>query len=382
MGFFSFLRSGRNLKLESLNKELSFSEIKELVEKKLLEKREKEKEILKSLEILKENFVNEISEKIEILRSKKPDSERADERVKLIVEENKERYILHLENLIKKLKEIEAENLESFKEKVNEIFLKLHEKSYKNYWKTSVLIRKEIFAINNGIKNFSKSILETFDENLVRKIDNLKEISTKIKEEENISLKIKEIEKIIEFFRNKLKNKEEEREKISSEIKKVENSEEYLKNLENLENLKKLEEKLERNIFRLRNNINFKELTNFFHIFPEKMKIVKNYRENFLEEFKNDKPKILNLMKESNLRIFNLNEILEEIDNLGEEIKRNKGEIIPNKIIPLKRDEESIILETNSLNEEIKEKEKLIVNLEENKKKLIEDINFSFKEKN
>jgi GTPase involved in cell partitioning and DNA repair len=112
------------------------------------------------------------------------------------------------------------------------------------------------------------------------------------------------------------------------------------------------------------------------------MKIVKNYRENFLEEFKNDKPKILNLMKESNLRIFNLNEILEEIDNLGEEIKRNKGEIIPNKIIPLKRDEESIILETNSLNEEIKEKEKLIVNLEENKKKLIEDINFSFKEKN
>ena len=88
------------------------------------------------------------------------------------------------------------------------------------------------------------------------------------------------------------------------------------------------EEEIKKEISELRQIIDFKALSNFFHIFEEKMEIIKSYKDNFLEEFKRDKAsKILNLLNESKLNNEKINEKIKKIQNKEKDIEKNKKEV-------------------------------------------------------
>ena len=131
---------------------------------------------------------------------------------------------------------------------------------------------------------------------------------------------------------NKLISKENEHTDLSKKLEEVKVSEAYLGNLKYLENLELLKEETKKDIFELKQLIDFKELASFFHINPEQLKTVNNLRENFYNHFIEDNGKaITDFLDEAKLKnekiaeaINNVNSKLDDIKNKEKEIKKDE----------------------------------------------------------
>jgi hypothetical protein len=119
-----------------------------------------------------------------------------------------------------------------------------------------------------------------------------------------------------------------------------------MENLEKEKLIQAKEKEVEKSISDLKQLINFKALSNFFHIFDDKMMIVKLYRDNFSGEFKKDNGNnILNLLNESKLNT-------EQISNLVKLILDKEGEIKDIKSTIKKDEIQPVALELEKTNEE------------------------------
>ena len=376
MGIFDFLKKivKKNKVEEIVIEKLVFSEIEGWIERKIRENEIKEKEILFVVGEKIRDFIKELREKIVILEGFDVEARKDKDNIKKIVTNSREKYIESVEDLIERLNNLEEPKLEKFIEKTNKIFFNFNKSSFKNYEMTTILIGKEMAAIRNSLKTFSKKLVEIFNENknIVDLSRSIVFIRLKLNQLNQIDKVLGEIKGEIAFIEKKTIDKKEEEEKLLEEIEKTKKSTSYLDYLNMQEKIKFLEEEIKKDIQGLKQLIDFKALTNFYHIFENEMNAIKEHRENFEESFrKDDGLRILNLLENSKLKNNEISEKEEHIRIRKEELKKNKQEIKGDETQNLNSEKTRIGNEIEELNTEKVKEEKRYDKLKTSKRELI-----------
>ncbi len=319
MGFFDFFKKKKEQIVEI--EKISQNEFQNWLSNKKTKIEKQEQEILILIKKRISQFVSELEEKIPVLHKVDIEEKKVEEKIKLIVKENLRNYIDYLEKLIIKLKEIDNEK--EIIRKINFIFTDFQKKSALSYEKTTILIGKEMKDVKESIRKFFRDIEEIIKNNQEiideSKIIGLVEIEVKkLNEIKNIK---SEITKNIEESNNKRNSLEKTIKIKEEEIKNIKKSEKFLEENKKEEELKTKKQELEKDIENLRGIIDFKALANFYHIFEEKMKIIKEYKENFKQTFQKTKGEdIMFLLRESKLHNVNILNKFQEIEEKRKEI--------------------------------------------------------------
>jgi DNA repair exonuclease SbcCD ATPase subunit len=396
MGIFSFLKKIFEEPEEPVIKEekkIVFSNIEEFLKEKIAETKTKENQAISLINEKINTFVNELKEKIKLVNQVDIESKEKNEKVKSVVYEGRKKYTEFLERFIEKLKDSQKINeLKKFTESINSAFLRFDENSKKSYERATILIGKEMGNLRETMKTFSRELINIFNENkdIVSTLEKLSNIQSKINENKEINNKLKKIDESVPDTNNKILDKEKEIKEISEKIDTIENSQEYRENLEKISFIDIKEKEIQTNISELRQLIDFKALSNFFHIFEDKMAIVKLYRDNFTEEFKNDKGnRLLSLLNESKLNKEDIETKFKQINDKEQEIQTLKSEIKSDETKSLSSEIEKTKIDINELKNEInwleKNKEKLKTQEQENInqiKEKLESMNIKIEEEN
>ena len=318
MGIFNFFKkiTKTDKVKEIVIEKLDFSEIKSWTERKIKENEIREKEILIAIKEKIKDLINELKEKIIILEDFDINAKKEEDRIKNIVADSRKKYIESAEELIRKLDNMEESKLETFIEKINKIFFDFNKKTFKNYERATILIGKEMAGIKENLKVFSKELLKIFEEGkpVINSFKNLLIISEKLETIIPINKTLEEINEKKSELSKKINEKEKENKILKQNLEKIKTSHVYLENLAKQEKIKLFKEESKKNILELKQLLDFKALTNFFHINPEQMKTVKSHKENFQINFeKNNGKAIMELLDEAKL---NNNVILEKINQI------------------------------------------------------------------
>ncbi len=352
MGIFDFFRKIPKIKIEGpeIEKEkVAFSDIGNWVERKRneLEIREKEVFILTQKKI--DVFIDELEGKINALKEIDISKKKVEGKIESIVNESRRKYIESLRDFVEGLEGLKKEGLDEFIKDIDKVFLDFNRSSYKSYERTTLLIGKEMSDLKDSLRVFSENLIRLFNENkdVVDSFDRISIIRLNLKEIEGLEKDLGVVDGRIIFLDGVITERERERGKILWEAEKIKEGGNYLRNLEIGERVKLLEGELEKNILDLRQSIDFKVLTNFFHIFKEQMDIVKAHRDDFQMRFREDDGEsIVVLLNESKLN----NETISEKIN---QIKNNREEIIKNKLEIGKDETEELFLEMGEINQKI-----------------------------
>lgn len=392
MGIFDFLKKSVNVgksekekikkpdfteiqrREKELPEKINFSWIGDFIKRKNQINKEKEKLYLGYLEKKKHEFIHNIENQLEVLGNVDLEYKKAktNDRVKGIVQQNKDKYIQHVETVIEKLQNLATLGLEDYINKANKIFSDFYNKSSVNYEKATVLIGNEIGESKKLTKEFSEDVVKAFKENknLINEIKIISGIKSKYANIQELDSKIKNAEETIKSLDEKISNKKQERQETLKNIEKIKNSENYKKRIEKQEQTKNVEKQINNLIFNLKQEIDFKELANFFHIFPKKIKIVKGYKENFSEKFKENRQEIIDLLHEAGLKTSNISEIFENIKNKESELQKIKNEIPKDETFEEHGKLNKIDAEIDNLKNQKSEQEKRKNKIQENKQKI------------
>lgn len=375
MGIFDFFKKRKKEQEIPEKQELNFKNIPEWVEKEEKEINFKEKEIFNSIKRKISETREIIDERLEILEGIDIDSKKSENKIKVVVKENLQNYIKNVEKLLNELSALEEKSLKEIFNELNKKFADFEKKSYLNYQKATILIGKELADVKEKTVELSNYFKNIFKENkeLIEKCEKLRKIKKDYKQyNENKELieryeeNIKDIDKKIKLLNDKFKETEKE-------ISEFKQTNEYIENQEKKEKLNKINSELEREIYNLKELINFKSLTSFFHSNKKQFNLVKEYKENFKEKFTDNEEEIKKMLKESNLlndkiskKIDLIKNKKEEISNLRNKIKKDKTEDMIGEKERIKKEIHEIEYKKNS---EKKSKEKL-----ETKNKELEDM--------
>jgi hypothetical protein len=384
MGIFDFFKKifSESKKPELIREKTNFSNIEEIIKKKINETNEKEEKVISSIKEKIATFAKELKDKIKIVNEVDVEAKEKNDKIKSAVYEGRKKYVEFLERFIENIETLKETNLEEIMEDINLAFLRFNENSSKSYERATIRIGKEMGSIKETLKNLSSEIISIFSENkeIVSISKKLSLIKLKLNEIKDTNEKIEKINEEILGISNKIPEKEIEIKDILENISKIKASSDYLENLEK-ERLVQLEEKeVEKEIYSLKELIDFKALLNFFHIFEDKMTIVKLYKEDFQKELKNDKGiRLLKLLNESKLNTEKIEDKINKIQNKIREIEIEKTDI--------RKDETQILaLEIEKIKEEIKnlanekewadkKNEKLKISKSENLKIIKDELN-------
>lgn len=370
MGIFDFLKKEKEK--EIISEKLTFSEIEDWIERKRKENEIEERELVISIKDRIKNLDNELKIKLSLLDEIDIESRKEDGRIKRVVSNSRIQYIGAVNNLMANLENLKETSFPDFVKKIDRALSEFNKTSFKNYERTTILIGKEMADIKEEVKSFSKDLVEIFNNN--KEISELSQRIGLIKSKLNLLDSTEKnkigIKKTIISLDEKIKQDEKENQRCLTEIEKIKQSENYKNMLEKKEKLNILKEEFREKILTLKQLIDFKALTNFFHTNEKQMNILKEYKTDFYTNFEQDNGKrILDLLEESKL---NTN-IISERENL---IKAKK-EILENYEKEIEKDEthnlnykiEKITIEIENLKiEKVKErkrKEKLNINKEE-----------------
>ena len=330
-------------------------------------------------------FIKDLEEKINVLKNIDIESKKAEDKIKSITDEGRKKYLGTIEIFIENLNKLKKDNLEKFVEDIIKIFLSFNKSSRMSYERATILIGKEMENIKETIWIFSKEIIRIFDEN--KKIINSSKIFYLVKIRLNkineIKREIEGINETITSLDKKIIDKKEENKKLLKKIEEIKRSSEYLENMERENKINLLEEELENDILSLKQIIDFKSLSGFFHIFKEEMKIVRLHKEDFQNNFKKDYGEsILRLLNEAKLNSNNINERINNTKVKKEEISKNKHKIKKYATSELYSEITKIILEIGNLNNEKEKEEKRVEKLKYSKEEIIKEIKSEIEELN
>jgi len=320
MGIFDFFKKIK--KQEEDIKRIRFEEIAREInnEKQKIENYQKEpkNQIKESLSELLQGLERGVISLKEVSLEEK----KAPERAKLIVRENLIKFNDYLGKLISNLKELNSESLETLINKINLIFHEFEQKSSKSFEKSTFLIGKELGEIRENIKKFYRIFNKIIKENeqtieqgkriliIEEKLQIFNEINKNILNNEG---GIREIEKTIKIGEEKIQN-------LKKEIEEKKKSSEYIKRIRTIQEIEKLKISLALKLQELKNLIDFKALTKIYHSIESKMRLIKEYKENFKETF--EKYGCENLQELVDIRDINQELINEKIKEI-KEIKQN-----------------------------------------------------------
>jgi len=316
MGFWDFFRKKDKGKEEPKNEKISIKELEPWLLNKKTEIKKQEENFLRVIQERISQLIQEFEEEISVLKKIDVDNKKTEEKIKLIVKENLDYYIYYLEKLMEKLKDMDKEN--NFIEKINSLFSDFEKRSRMNYEKATFLIGKEIAKVKDSIRFFFKDLDNIIKENqdLIDKSKIIPKIEEKIGKFSEINKIKSEIEKTINEYNEKISSLDDNIKIKGGGIEKIKESEEFIEQEKNKKELKKKKEELEGEIYKFREIIDFKALTNFFHIFEKEMHMIKAHKENFREAFqKTNGEEIISLLQESKLQDA---EIIKKIDEITE----------------------------------------------------------------
>jgi hypothetical protein len=369
MGIFTFLKKvfSEPEKIEPVNREkIAFSNIEEFIEDKINRTNSKETEIISIIGGQIDIFSNELKEKIDILKKVNFEEKDKNEKIKSATHEGRKKYIEFLERFIYSLENLNETSLEKVTEEINLAFTRFNENSSKSYERATILIGKEMGNIRETIKKFSSELIIIFNENkgIITDSKRFSLIKSQFQEIKEIRENSKKVDEEISILTNKVMGKEKENKEISKNIDKIKNSPEYIENIKEEKSIKIQEEQLEMEILNLKQLIDFKALSSFFHIFEDKMTLVKAYRDNFTAEFKYDRGNnLLNLLNESNLNNDKIDDKINIIEYKENNILHNKSTLKKDETLPLMHYLEKVNQEAQGFINEIgwakKKKEKL-----------------------
>jgi hypothetical protein len=228
MGIFNIFKKKQKTpeEIEEPIEELGFSELNPWIKKN--SKRLKNEEE-KSITIIKQTidqYVNELKSRISILQEVDVDAKSAQENYKTIVKSGREKYIELLKQMFERFENIQEQDLKDYIERVNKIFLDFNKTSYKNYERATILIGKEMVAIKDTMKEFSKELLPIFQEKreIITKQMKLEKAQEKINE---FNSNEKELENAIEeqiVLEKRINEKEISKKQLEKEISEVKKS--------------------------------------------------------------------------------------------------------------------------------------------------------------
>ena len=336
MGIFDFLRKiFEDKKIEKLEKEkIAFSEIKIWIENKEKEIEVREAKVFDLIKTRVNILDKELKEKINALKSVDVESKKAEDRAKSFTEEGRKKYLGFVELFVKNFNNLKKDQFDKLIAKINHIFLEFNKSSHMSYERATILIGKEMADVRDKIKLFSKDLIKIFEENkdIADSYKLISIIKIKLKQFEEIEKDISRISESLKDLDEKTASKEKENRKIIDEIEEIKKSPDYLEQLKTQEKIKFLNQDLEKRIIELRKIIDFKSLANFYHIFEDKMEIVKDHNNKFLENFQKDNGQvILNLLNQSKLNNKDIFEKINEIHEKKQEIINNENKNKKNK---------------------------------------------------
>jgi len=391
MGIFNFLKKFSKKEPEIVvTEKVEFSNIKYFLENKKQQLKLQEEEFLNKFKEINNNLINSLQEKIKQLENLDLDQKKAEDRIKIIVKENFKSYLYYVELLIKDISNLEEINSSlDMISKINSTFLNFQKKAETSYQKATYLIG-ELGQIKGEINNYFKKT-----ETLIKENDDIIKISRIL---ESIGKKLEELLKIDNISKEIDKEKSKNEEKINEvnnkirnheeEIIKIKNSNEHKELLKNEETLNKKDSELEIQIIKIKNLINLKTLSGICHKSEKDMIIIKNYRNNFINAFKEDSNNKLKEILESTNQIENkelIKEQLINIENLNEQIEMINNSINNHSLKEIQRINEQIRntkSELDNLNRNIEKENKRLVKSRKNKdstldliKNILEDIN-------
>ncbi len=364
-------------KVQLVQEKLTFSEIEKWLEEKQNQNQDKENQILILVKDKIKDFNSDLTKKIIILNEFDLESKKAEDKIKEIVYDSREKYIEAVHNLMANLESLRETKFSELTKKIDKTFLDFNKTSFKNYERATILIGKEMANIKSGFKTFSKDLLEIFNNNkeIAELFQKIELIKLKLNSSNYIKEDLIKINKTIETIDEKIQEKEKENQKLLEEIKEIKQGEDYKNMLEKKEKINTLEKESKKDILDLKQFLDFKALANFFHINQEQMNILKNHKENFHANFEKDDGKsIIDLLEESKL---NTNEILEKVNLIRSKIQETsdfKKEIKKDETQELHYKIKQTIIEVDNLKIEKTKHEKRNQKLNINKQELIDSL--------
>src|SRR3989344_403452 len=285
MGIFDFLRKiTQGKKTQNSGKEkIVFSEIGNWVEIRIKGIEKQEEEIFTLIKKKTDFFSKGIREKIKAVENFNINQIKAEDRIKSAVEEGRKKYIESVEYLLESLNNMNKDKLENTISYSDKVFFDFNKRSHLSYERATILIGKEMGEIKESLKSFSRDLIEIFDENksLVESSKTIFFIKLKLKQLEKIEEGLKKVIEEIAFLDTEIINKEKENKEILTEIEEIKKNPEHLEILKLQEKASTLKKELEKDIFSLGQIVDFRALGNFYHIFDDKMEILKSHRNDF-----------------------------------------------------------------------------------------------------
>jgi hypothetical protein len=351
MGFLDFLKSKKESEKEP--EKLAFNDIENWFNNKEKETKNKEKQILNSINQQTQASIKELKEKLEILENFDLESRKDKDKIKAIVKENWTNYIYYVKKFIESLENLTEQNLGNFATKANRIFFDFDKKSYMNYQKATILIGKEMAAVKNHIMDLSKYLKRKFDENqeTIDLSKNLTSLKTTLNQLNYINKTSSQTQEKITNLDKQATEIKEKNKKLQDEINKIKQTQEHLENLKKQENIEALKTEIDQEVIKLRDMINFKALSNVFHVVKEKHDIVKAHKEDFAKHFHKDNgASILELINETKSSDNTIQDKIKEINNKKQDIAKIQETLGKDKTQPLLLEIENINLELEKLN--------------------------------
>jgi len=353
----SFLDFFRRKKPEQ-PKPISEEKIPEHIEKLQKELSEKSHLIEEEIEKNKSTLISNLKNKILSLDSIKVEEKREHEKIKSIVKENLQSYILQLKLLIDNLEKTKEDSPSKKLEKIDVHLRRFQKHSFKNYERATILIGKEMLETKEAIISFSQEVNKIYSENQ-DSIKKLEEI-LKLKELEKNTASIKkitnEIQRKIKDFEEEKNLLQEQKEKSENILAKFKESDEYKKFL-----LKKSQSEfqlsqLKASSQKIKDEINLKSLQKQFYEIEEKKEIIKKYKDNFLQTLsQDDEMLLLKILPQDSPSV---NEIIFLKENYDKLIKENLSDPSIDYQSQLKQMSEKILSINEAIQQEKKKSEK------------------------
>lgn len=325
MGFFDFLKKKQQ---EEIKKEvIRFENIDEWITNKEKDILEKDQALVLQIKQRTLLLINELGVKTGVLEKIDVREKKVEDRVKFIVKENLDKYIILLRRLIPNLKEIKFNNSYDTTARINSLIYEFEKRSAMNYEKATFLIGRELEDVKKAISNYFKDIKELLKDNKYSdQTQLLIKIETKLKDLEELEKIKREIESTISGNEEKMINLEGWIDSKKESIKNMRESEDYKNELEKEEYFETKKQDIEKEIFALKDIIEIKQLANKLHSNSKMMILVNEFNSNFIRAFQRDNgASLIALLEEAGMNnsfaLKKINELVHDLKNFNTDSK-------------------------------------------------------------
>lgn len=386
MGIFDFFRkklveaeSQKENELEPDEKQpLNFEEIENwfIDKKRRIEK--KEQEIIKEIETLISQLILELNEENKEIEKVDLKERKVEERVKIIVLENLSNYSGYINALIESLTKLKKENLQEIIKDINKNFIDFKQKSNLSFEKATFLVGKELEKPKESIRNFFERLNNLAEENkeIFENSKGIQTIGQKIQEIKIFENSKKGIMDEIKHIQKKVLREETEEKILEEDIKKIKNSDEYAEWEKSRQEANLRKKEIEKEIFELKNMVDWKTLLNILHTNEKKMAAIKEYEHHFSQILHEGREKeFLEILDETNFKIEGFSHKINEIKKRTKEIndilnRKDKLEGLASQIMGIRADIKSFNAEKEKV---LKRIQKIDENIDYIKKIICEE---------